>query len=43
MGVRLRLARFGTRKFPFYRIYAADARSPRDGKHPLLSRMDQHR
>ena len=33
MGVRLRLARFGTRKFPFYRIYAADARSPRDGKH----------
>ena len=33
MVVRLRLARFGRYKFPFYRIYAADHRSPRDGKH----------
>ena len=33
MVVRLRLARFGRYKFPFYRIYAADARAPRDGKH----------
>ena len=33
MVVRLRLARFGRYKFPFYRIVAADHRSPRDGKH----------
>eukprot|EP00899_Mesostigma_viride_P020034 jgi/Mesvir1/28031/Mv04637-RA.1 len=33
MVVRLRLARFGRRYFPFYRIFAADARAPRDGKH----------
>lgn len=33
MVVRLRLARFGRYKFPFYRIYAADHRAPRDGKH----------
>mmetsp|Transcript_11433 Transcript_11433/g.25980 ORF Transcript_11433/g.25980 Transcript_11433/m.25980 type:complete len:109 (+) Transcript_11433:210-536(+) len=33
MVVRLRMARFGRYKFPFYRIYAADARAPRDGKH----------
>ncbi|QDZ23647.1 ribosomal protein S16 [Chloropicon primus] len=33
MVVRLRLARFGRYKFPFYRIFAADSRAPRDGKH----------
>ncbi|EFJ22873.1 hypothetical protein SELMODRAFT_18765, partial [Selaginella moellendorffii] len=33
MVVRLRLARFGGRNLPFYRIYAADARSPRNGRH----------
>merc|ERR1712176_918188 len=33
MVVRLRLARLGRYKFPFYRIYAADHRAPRDGKH----------
>jgi small subunit ribosomal protein S16 len=32
MVVRLRLQRFGVRNNPFYRIVAADARSPRDGK-----------
>ncbi|MCO5611234.1 hypothetical protein L7F22_065485 [Adiantum nelumboides] len=33
MGVvRLRLARFGRKNAPFYRIHAADSRSPRDGK-----------
>jgi small subunit ribosomal protein S16 len=32
MPVRLRLARFGRRKRPFYRIVAADARAPRDGR-----------
>ena len=31
--VRLRLARFGVRHAPFYRIHVADSRSPRDGKH----------
>ena len=31
--VRLRLQRFGVRNNPFYRIVAADARWPRDGKH----------
>jgi small subunit ribosomal protein S16 len=32
MAVKLRLKRMGTTKKPFYRIVAADARSPRDGK-----------
>eukprot|EP00245_Coleochaete_scutata_P004563 TRINITY_DN17280_c0_g1_i1.p1 TRINITY_DN17280_c0_g1~~TRINITY_DN17280_c0_g1_i1.p1 ORF type:complete len:119 (-),score=11.85 TRINITY_DN17280_c0_g1_i1:377-733(-) len=31
--VRIRLARFGRRNLPFYRIFVADSRSPRDGKH----------
>ena len=30
--VRLRLARFGAKDRPTYRIVAADSRSPRDGK-----------
>ena len=29
---RLRLTRMGAKKKPFYRIVAADARSPRDGR-----------
>ena len=32
MSVRLRLARGGAKKRPFYRIVAADTRSPRDGR-----------
>lgn len=32
MVVRLRLQRMGLRNTPFYRIVAADARAPRDGK-----------
>ena len=32
MGVRIRLARHGTKKKPFYRIVVADGESPRDGK-----------
>lgn len=32
MGVRIRLARMGAKKKPFYRIVVADARSPRDGR-----------
>ncbi|MEQ1567755.1 MAG: 30S ribosomal protein S16 [Myxococcota bacterium] len=30
--VRIRLTRIGTKKKPFYRLIAADQRSPRDGK-----------
>ena len=52
MAVKLRLARAGAKKRPFYRIIAADTRSPRDGKYidqvgyydptrnPALTRID---
>jgi small subunit ribosomal protein S16 len=32
MGVRIRLARHGTKKKPFYRIVVADGEKPRDGR-----------
>ncbi len=32
MAVRIRLARMGTKKKPFYRLVAADSEAPRDGK-----------
>lgn len=32
MAVKIRLARHGSTKAPFYRIVVADSRSPRDGK-----------
>lgn len=32
MAVKIRLARAGAKKTPFYRIVAADSRSPRDGR-----------
>lgn len=32
MAVKLRLIRMGAKKAPFYRIVAADSRSPRDGR-----------
>ena len=32
MGVRIRLARHGKKKAPFYRLIVADSRSPRDGR-----------
>ncbi|HEX6112917.1 MAG TPA: 30S ribosomal protein S16, partial [Geminicoccaceae bacterium] len=32
MSVRIRLARGGTKKRPFYRIVATDSRDPRDGR-----------
>ncbi|MGL9725562.1 MAG: 30S ribosomal protein S16 [Wolbachia sp.] len=32
MGVKIRLARFGAKKRPFYRIVVADSRAPRDGR-----------
>ena len=32
MAVKLRLKRMGAKKQPFYRVVAADSRSPRDGR-----------
>ena len=32
MAVKLRLKRMGSKQRPFYRIVAADSRSPRDGR-----------
>jgi small subunit ribosomal protein S16 len=32
MAVRIRLARHGAKKRPFYRIIVADSESPRDGR-----------
>ena len=32
MAVKIRLARHGAKKNPFYRIVVADSESPRDGK-----------
>src|SRR5918998_1030231 len=51
MAVKIRLARGGTKKRPFFRIVAADERSPRDGRYierlgtynPLLSRDSAER
>lgn len=32
MAVKIRLARYGAKKQPYYRLIVADARSPRDGR-----------
>jgi small subunit ribosomal protein S16 len=32
MALRIRLARYGAKKKPFYRIVVANSESPRDGK-----------
>jgi small subunit ribosomal protein S16 len=32
MSVKIRLARYGAKKRPFYRIVVADSKSPRDGR-----------
>ena len=32
MAVKIRLARFGAKKKPFYRVVVADSTSPRDGR-----------
>lgn len=32
MSVKIRLARHGSKKNPYYRVVVADARSPRDGR-----------
>ncbi len=51
MPLKLRLARAGAKKRPFYRIVVADARAPRDGRfieivgtyNPLLPQTDENR
>jgi len=51
MAIKIRLARGGSKKRPFYRIVAADSRMPRDGRYieklgtynPLLAKDDPAR
>ena len=51
MSAKIRLARGGTKKRPFYRVVVADVRAARDGKfiekigtyNPLLSKDDPNR
>ena len=51
MALKMRMARGGRKKAPFYRIVVADARAPRDGKfiekvgtfNPLLAKDDANR
>jgi small subunit ribosomal protein S16 len=51
MALKMRLARGGTKKRPYYRIVIADARAPRDGRYierigsynPLLAKDDENR
>ena len=51
MAVKIRLARAGTKKRPYYHIVIADAASPRDGKfidvvgsfNPMLAKTDENR
>jgi len=51
MSLKLRLARHGAKKRPYYRIIVADSRSPRDGRfieivgkyNPMLAKDDENR
>lgn len=51
MALKIRLARAGRKKRPFYRIVIADVRAPRDGRYiekvgtynPLLAHEDENR
>ena len=51
MSMKIRLARGGSKKRPFYRIVAADSRMPRDGRfieklgtyNPLLPKDSEDR
>ena len=51
MAMKIRLARAGSKKRPFYRVVAADSRMPRDGRfieklgtyNPLLSKDSEER
>ncbi len=40
MAVKIRLARFGAKRRPFYRIIVADSRAPRDGR--FIERIGQY-
>ena len=50
MSIKIRLARAGSKKRPFYRVVAADSRMPRDGRfieklgtyNPLLNKDDNN-
>ena len=49
--LKIRLARYGAKKRPYYRIVVADARAPRDGRYvekvgtynPMLPKTDENR
>lgn len=51
MAVKIRLARRGAKKRPYYKVVVSDARSPRDGKfieiigsyNPLLQDVNESR
>ncbi|MEO0682076.1 MAG: 30S ribosomal protein S16, partial [Pseudomonadota bacterium] len=51
MAIKIRLARGGSKKRPFYRVVAADSRMPRDGRfieklgvyNPLLPKDSEDR
>ena len=51
MAIKIRLSRASSKKRPFYRVVAADARMPRDGRfieklgvyNPLLAKDDEDR
>ncbi|QPM91065.1 30S ribosomal protein S16 [Pseudooceanicola algae] len=51
MAMKIRLARGGSKKRPFYRVVAADSRKPRDGRfieklgsyNPLLAKDSEER
>jgi small subunit ribosomal protein S16 len=51
MAVKIRLARGGAKKRPYYKVVVADARAPRDGAfiekvgtyNPLLNKADENR
>ena len=51
MALKIRLARGGSKKRPYYQIVVADARSPRDGRfleklgswNPMLAKDDEKR
>lgn len=51
MAIKIRLARAGSKKRPYYHVVIADARSPRDGRvierigayNPMLAKDDEKR
>ncbi len=51
MSLKIRLARHGAKKRPYYRVVIADARAPRDGRYiervgsynPMLAKDDENR